>query len=124
MAKSKQTGKVTPVKVDSKDCAARVEAVNKALAMLECTLDGTVVTANENFLKVVGYTLDEVKVNTTGSSANRLMRPVRNTRTFGPNWPAGSLNPVSINGLPKGERKSGCRRPTCRCLVTTGSRPR
>ncbi|HQR13879.1 MAG TPA: methyl-accepting chemotaxis protein [Nitrospira sp.] len=61
MAKSKQTGKVTPVKVDSKDCAARVEAVNKALAMLECTLDGTVVTANENFLKVVGYTLDEVK---------------------------------------------------------------
>ncbi len=29
--------------------------------MIEFNLDGTVITANENFLKVLGYRLDEVK---------------------------------------------------------------
>jgi len=61
MAKTKQAGKVTAAKVDLKDCAARAEAVSKALAVAEFDLDGTVTTANENFLKTVGYTLDEVK---------------------------------------------------------------
>ncbi|HUM40572.1 MAG TPA: PAS domain-containing protein, partial [Nitrospira sp.] len=61
MAKSKQAGKVTAAKVDLKDCAARVEAVSKALAVIELNLDGTVTTANDNFLKILGYTLDEVK---------------------------------------------------------------
>lgn len=61
MAKSKQPAKVTPSKVDVKDCVARAEAVSQALAVIEFNLDGTVITANENFLKAVGYTLDEVK---------------------------------------------------------------
>lgn len=61
MAKIKQAGKVTAAKVDPKECAARMEAVSKALAVIEFHLDGTVMTANENFLKILGYTLDEVK---------------------------------------------------------------
>jgi methyl-accepting chemotaxis protein len=39
----------------------QLAAINKAQAVIEFNLDGTVVTANENFLKVLGYGLDEIK---------------------------------------------------------------
>jgi methyl-accepting chemotaxis protein len=41
--------------------AAKLEALSKAMAIIEFKLDGTIVTANENFLATVGYTLDEIK---------------------------------------------------------------
>src|SRR5271170_7853914 len=41
--------------------AAKLEALSKAMAIIEFKLDGTIVNANENFLKTVGYTLDEIK---------------------------------------------------------------
>ena len=41
--------------------AAKLEALSRAMAIIEFKLDGTIVTANENFLKTVGYTLDEIK---------------------------------------------------------------
>ena len=39
----------------------QVEAVSRTQAVIEFHLDGTIVTANENFLKTVGYTLAEIK---------------------------------------------------------------
>lgn len=36
-------------------------AVSKVQAMIEFKLDGTIIHANENFLRAVGYTLDEIK---------------------------------------------------------------
>ncbi len=36
-------------------------AISKAQAMIEFNLDGTIITANENFLNAMGYTLEEVK---------------------------------------------------------------
>jgi methyl-accepting chemotaxis protein len=41
--------------------AARLAAIGRSTAMIEFALDGTIMTANENFLKVMGYRLDEVK---------------------------------------------------------------
>jgi len=41
--------------------AAKLEALSKAMAIIEFRLDGTIVTANENFLATVGYSLDEIK---------------------------------------------------------------
>jgi methyl-accepting chemotaxis protein len=40
---------------------AQVDAMNKTLAVIEFDLDGTVLTANQNFLKVMGYTLPEIQ---------------------------------------------------------------
>ncbi len=37
------------------------EAIHRSQAVIEFQLDGTIITANENFLKTVGYTLDEVQ---------------------------------------------------------------
>ncbi|BDA79013.1 hypothetical protein LPTSP3_g19430 [Leptospira kobayashii] len=40
---------------------ANLNAVNKSQAIIEFNLDGTVITANQNFLDVMGYTLYEIK---------------------------------------------------------------
>src|SRR5262245_66246753 len=39
----------------------KVDAINRSQAVIEFTLDGTIVHANENFLKALGYTLGEIK---------------------------------------------------------------
>ena len=36
-------------------------AISKSQAVVEFQMDGTVISANENFLKALGYTLDEIK---------------------------------------------------------------
>ena len=41
--------------------AAMLDAVSRSQAIIEFELDGTIVSANENFLQVMGYTLDEIK---------------------------------------------------------------
>jgi methyl-accepting chemotaxis protein len=42
------------------DHAGYVEAINKSQAVIEFDLDGTILMANENFLRAMGYTLEEV----------------------------------------------------------------
>ncbi|WP_431206024.1 methyl-accepting chemotaxis protein [Bradyrhizobium betae] len=43
------------------DAQARIEAFGRSQAMIEFDMDGTIVTANENFLKALGYSLDEIR---------------------------------------------------------------
>ncbi len=40
-----------------------IEAINKTLAVIEFDLDGTIITANDNFLSTVDYSLDQIKGN-------------------------------------------------------------
>ena len=40
---------------------ATLDAISRALAVIEFELDGTIRTANKNFLDVMGYTLEEVR---------------------------------------------------------------
>jgi methyl-accepting chemotaxis protein len=56
--KTKATGKKS---TGGNDLAGKVQAIDRAQAVIEFTLDGTILTANENFLKTLGYALDEVK---------------------------------------------------------------
>lgn len=41
--------------------SAQVEAINKSQAVIEFDMDGTIITANDNFLTAMGYKLDEIK---------------------------------------------------------------
>jgi methyl-accepting chemotaxis protein len=43
------------------DMKGRLAAIDRSQALIEFTLDGRIVTANENFLKTLGYTLDEIR---------------------------------------------------------------
>jgi methyl-accepting chemotaxis protein len=52
---------VTAAKLKNVDHVGQIAAISKAQAVIEFTLDGTVQTANENFLTLMGYRLDEVQ---------------------------------------------------------------
>jgi methyl-accepting chemotaxis protein len=49
------------IRLQNIEFAAQAEAIGRAQAVIEFNLDGTIVTANDNFLKAMGYTLDEIK---------------------------------------------------------------
>ncbi|GAA4375187.1 PAS domain-containing methyl-accepting chemotaxis protein [Nocardioides caricicola] len=51
---------VTETKLVSAEVQARVDAVDRAQAVIEFDLDGQVVHANENFLRTLGYSLREI----------------------------------------------------------------
>ena len=52
---------VTQKKLRSLADASKIAAVNRAQATIEFKLDGTIITANENFLKTMGYSLPEIQ---------------------------------------------------------------
>lgn len=52
---------VTSQKLLNANYAGQIEAIGKAQAVIEFNMDGTIITANDNFLNAVGYTLDEIK---------------------------------------------------------------
>jgi len=51
---------VTARKLRSSEAEAKFNAVSRSQAVIEFTTDGNVLTANENFLAVMGYRLDEI----------------------------------------------------------------
>jgi methyl-accepting chemotaxis protein len=51
---------VTAAKLQNAEFQGMVQAIERAQAVIEFELDGTVIRANENFLRVFGYRLDEI----------------------------------------------------------------
>ena len=49
------------LRIQNLSFAAQSNAISRAQAVIEFNMDGTIVTANENFLNAVGYSLDEIK---------------------------------------------------------------
>ena len=43
------------------DADAKLAAIGRSQAMIEFAMDGTILTANQNFLNALGYSLDEIK---------------------------------------------------------------
>jgi methyl-accepting chemotaxis protein len=43
------------------DLAGQIKAINRSQAVIEFDLQGKILTANENFLAAIGYSLDEIK---------------------------------------------------------------
>jgi methyl-accepting chemotaxis protein len=52
---------ITRRKLQSLKDAGKIAAIDRAQAVIEFNLDGTIVTANENFLKTLGYGLSEIE---------------------------------------------------------------
>ncbi|PHV35699.1 chemotaxis protein [Janthinobacterium sp. BJB304] len=52
---------ITASKHRNADYEGKIDAISKAQAVIEFRLDGTIIRANDNFLKSVGYTLDEIE---------------------------------------------------------------
>lgn len=52
---------VTAEKLNNADLAGQIAAIDKAQAVIEFNMDGTIITANANFLGTLGYSLAEIK---------------------------------------------------------------
>ncbi len=52
---------VTAEKLQIAAYEGMIRAIERAQAVIEFELDGTIITANENFLRIFGYTLDEIR---------------------------------------------------------------
>src|ERR1700759_4918624 len=51
---------ITSQKIRSMEDSGKLAAIGRAQAVIEFNLDGTIITANENFLGTVGYSLPEI----------------------------------------------------------------
>lgn len=52
---------VTQQKLRNADYEGQLSAIGKSNAVIEFNMDGTIITANDNFLSVLGYSLNEIK---------------------------------------------------------------
>jgi methyl-accepting chemotaxis protein len=52
---------ITAEKIRSMEDAGKIAAINRAQAVIEFNMEGTIVTANENFQKATGYSLEEIR---------------------------------------------------------------
>lgn len=51
---------VTEKTLEHADLLGKVDAIDRAQAVIEFEMNGTIITANKNFLKAMGYTLEEI----------------------------------------------------------------
>jgi len=52
---------ITKQKLQNADYSGQIAAIGKSQAVIEFSMDGTIIHANEGFLNTVGYRLDEIK---------------------------------------------------------------
>lgn len=52
---------ITAAKTRSLEDAGKLAAIERAQAVIEFTMDGTILTANDNFLNALGYSLGDIK---------------------------------------------------------------
>ncbi|HEY8616225.1 methyl-accepting chemotaxis protein [Phenylobacterium sp.] len=87
------------------DLAARFAALNRSQAVIEFRLDGTVVSANENFLKTVGYAAEDI----LGKHHSMFMDPAEaageDYRAFWRRLNAGEFIASKFRRLAKGGRE-------------------
>lgn len=52
---------ITQQVLNEQDSKAQIDAIHRVMAVIEFDVEGTILTANQNFLNTVGYRLDEIK---------------------------------------------------------------
>ncbi|MBC7702086.1 methyl-accepting chemotaxis protein [Aquabacterium sp.] len=57
----KYASDITTAKLQAADVSGQLAAINKAQAVIEFSLDGKILHANDNFLNTLGYSLAEIK---------------------------------------------------------------
>ncbi len=84
---------------------AQVEAISKSQAVIEFNLDGTIVTANENFLKTLGYSLGEIQGKHHSMFVEPAMRDSAAYREFWANLNRGQYQAAAFKRIGKGGKE-------------------
>ena len=96
---------VTERVLNDANYAGQVEAIGKSMAVIEFELDGTIITANQNFLQTMGYTLEEIQ----GQHHRMFVEPETAKsdayRAFWQSLAAGEYNQAEYKRVAKGGRE-------------------
>jgi methyl-accepting chemotaxis protein len=87
------------------DFEGQLAAINKAQAVIEFTLEGKVLTANENFLKTLGYSLDEIKGQHHGMFVEAAYRQSPEYRQFWEKLGRGEYQAAQYKRIGKGGKE-------------------
>jgi methyl-accepting chemotaxis protein len=96
---------VTEQKLAAADVAGQLAAISKSQAVIEFHMDGTIITANENFLKTVGYTLSEIKGKHHGMFAEPAYRNSPEYREFWAGLNRGEFDAGEYKRIGKGGKE-------------------
>ncbi len=113
---------ITAEKLRQADYQGQIDAISKSQAVIEFNMDGSIITANDNFLQTMGYRLEEIKgkhhsmfaepdyaqsqeykafwqkLNNGEFDSGEYMRVGKNGKTV---WIQASYNPIyDVNGRP------------------------
>lgn len=105
---------ITAQKLAVADSAGQLDAISKAQAVIEFDLTGRILTANDNFLRTVGYTLGEIQGGHHSMFVDESCRSSAAYREFGPNSAVANTTQGSTGALARAARRSGYRHPTTR----------
>lgn len=74
---------VTAQKLKNVEFEGQINAINKAQAVIEFKMDGTILAANDNFLQGMGYTLAEIQESIIRYLLSQSMHEVKTIKNFG-----------------------------------------
>jgi methyl-accepting chemotaxis protein len=92
-------------KADLKNALAQAAAISRSQAVIEFNLDGTIITANDNFLKTLGYSLDEIKGKHHSMFVDLATRESVAYREFWGNLNRGEFQAAQYKRVAKGGRE-------------------
>jgi methyl-accepting chemotaxis protein len=89
----------------SANALAQATAISKSQAVIEFNMDGTIVTANQNFLDTLGYRLEEIQGKHHSMFVPPDMRDSADYRSFWANLNRGEYQSAEYKRLGKGGRE-------------------
>jgi methyl-accepting chemotaxis protein len=96
---------VSATKVDALNKARQIEQSNRTQAVIEFKSDGTVISANSNFLTAMGYTLDEIKGRHHSIFVEASFRESADYRQFWKDLNEGKFQTAEYKRIGKGGRE-------------------
>src|ERR1700722_2513841 len=87
---------------DNGELLAQIAAINRSQAVIEFKIDGTILTANGNFLAIVGYTLAEIVGKHHGMFVDPLHRESAEYRQFWAKLARGEFEKAQYKRIGKG----------------------
>src|SRR5829696_2128550 len=89
----------------ARDALAQVAAIDKSQAVIEFAMDGTILTANQNFLDALGYRLEEIRGKHHSMFVLPAMRESADYRAFWANLNRGEFQAAEYKRIAKGGRE-------------------
>ena len=96
---------VSEQKLRTADLAGQIAAIGKSQAVIEFNMDGSIITANENFLNAVGYSLGEINGKQHSMFVDPSDRDGAAYREFWANLNAGKYQAGEFKRIGKGGRE-------------------